>query len=56
MRSKRFYLSVVATILLLFVVGTVLAQEATGPPESADPDQSEGGCGKGHSGQRRQGD
>ena len=37
MRSKRFYLSVVATILLLFVVGTVLAQEATGPPESVDP-------------------
>ena len=37
MRSKRFYLSVLATILLLFVVGTVLAQEATGPPESADP-------------------
>ena len=37
MRSKRFYLSVVATILLLFVVGTVLAQEATGPPESDDP-------------------
>ena len=26
-----------ATILLLFVVGTILAQEATGPPEPADP-------------------
>ena len=37
MRSKKFYLSVVAVILLLSVVGTVLAQEAASPSESADP-------------------
>ena len=37
MRSKRFYLSVVAAILLLFVVGVVIAQEATDPSESVDP-------------------
>ena len=37
MRSKRFYLSVVAAILLLSVVGVVIAQEATDPSESVDP-------------------
>ena len=36
MRSKRFYLSVTAAILLLFVVGAVLAQEATDPPAGND--------------------
>ena len=36
MRSKKFYLSIVAVILLLSVVGVVLAQENAGPPESAD--------------------